>query len=593
MNRRERDIISALFTHRYSTQRELAERCGCSVGFVNQHLKTLRQNGFISEDDNGLVLTGKARAQWEAYRPKRAIILAAGYGMRMIPINRETPKGLLTVKGQPLIERLISQLHEADIRDITVVVGFMKEAYEYLIDAYGVELLVNSEYASKNNLYSLLAAKDRLADSYVLPCDIWCKETPFRKVESYSWYMVSNEKRSDSFVRVNRAQELVVTNKKEQGCRMVGIAYFMAKDAEQIKKSIERYAQAEANDSAFWEEAVFFQGRISLAAHCIADDKVTEINTFEQLRELDASSEHLHSDAIQVIVSAMQVDQMDIREIAVLKKGMTNRSFSFSCRGKRYIMRVPGEGTEKLIDRQKEAQVYQVIAGRGLCDDPIYLDPYSGYKITAFLDEVRSCDASKTEDLIQCMKLLRRFHALKLKVEYEVDLFGMIDFYECLWQGANSVYQDYATTKENVLKLRAYVEKHAEDKVLTHIDAVPDNFLFYTNGQGREEVRLIDWEYAGMQDPHVDIAMFAIYSLYDRAHVDRLIDLYFTGKCPKETRIKIYCYIAACGLLWSNWCEYKRQLGVEFGEYSLRQYRYAKDYYKIVREELDKEKSES
>ena len=49
-------------------------------------------------------------------------------------------------------------------------------------------------------------------------------------------------------------------------------------------------------------------------------------------------------------------------------------------------------------------------------------------------------------------------------------------------------------------------------------------------------------------------------------------------------------FIAACGLLWSNWCEYKRSLGVEFGEYSLRQYRYAKDYYKIVMEELNESK---
>ena len=40
--------------------------------------------------------------------------------------------------------------------------------------------------------------------------------------------------------------------------------------------------------------------------------------------------------------------------------------------------------------------------------------------------------------------------------------------------------------------------------------------------------------------------------------------------------------------LWSNWCEYKRNLGVEFGEYSLRQYRYAKDYYRIVQDELKK-----
>ena len=89
-----------------------------------------------------------------------------------------------------------------------------------------------------------------------------------------------------------------------------------------------------------------------------------------------------------------------------------------------------------------------------------------------------------------------------------------------------------------------------------------------------------------MQDPHVDIAMFCIYSLYGKRQVDRLINLYFEDGCTKENRVKIYCYISVCGLLWSNWCEYKRKLGVEFGEYSFRQYRYAKDYYRVVQKEL-------
>ena len=95
---------------------------------------------------------------------------------------------------------------------------------------------------------------------------------------------------------------------------------------------------------------------------------------------------------------------------------------------------------------------------------------------------------------------------------------------------------------------------------------------------------LIDWEYSGMQDPHVDIAMFCIYSLYGKQECDHLIDLYFEVRCSEETRAKIYCYIAMCGLLWSNWCEYKQMLGVEFGEYSLRQYRYAKEYFRYAKE---------
>lgn len=132
------------------------------------------------------------------------------------------------------------------------------------------------------------------------------------------------------------------------------------------------------------------------------------------------------------------------------------------------------------------------------------------------------------------------------------------------------------------------MEANCPKEILVHLDAVPDNFLFVPTADGHEEVRLIDWEYASMQDPHVDIAMFAIYALYNRQQTDMLIDQYFTEGCDPLVRIKIYAYMAIAGLLWSNWCEYKAQLGVEFGEYSLRQYRYAKEYYALVEEELKK-----
>ena len=118
------------------------------------------------------------------------------------------------------------------------------------------------------------------------------------------------------------------------------------------------------------------------------------------------------------------------------------------------------------------------------------------------------------------------------------------------------------------------------------MDAIPDNFLLIPGENGEEQVRLIDWECASMQDPHMDLAMFCVYALYSRDQVDDLIDAYFTEGCRAETRIKIYCYIAVCGLFWSNWCEYKRENGVRFGEYSLRQYRFAKDYYRLAEAEI-------
>ena len=252
-------------------------------------------------------------------------------------------------------------------------------------------------------------------------------------------------------------------------------------------------------------------------------------------------------------------------------------------------MRIPGEGTDQLIDRKHEAEVFRTISGLGLCDDPVYINPDNGYKITSFLDDVRVCDSENISDLKKCMERLRNFHQMKLSVPHNFDIFSQIDFYESLWDGNSSIYRDYSKTKENIFSLRSYIDGLEKDWCLTHIDAVPDNFLFYSTPDG-ESLQLTDWEYSGMQDPHVDIAMFCIYSLYNKWQIDQLIDIYFEEDCNKTTRTKIYCYIAACGLLWSNWCEYKRKLGVEFGEYSLQQYRYAKDYYRYAKELMkDKE----
>lgn len=586
MNKQECDILNMLMTESFINQRILAEISGYSLGTVNRSLKELIKNGYLNDT---IQPTIRAIAESKKTSPKRAIILAAGFGMRMVPINMEMPKGLIEVHGEPLIERIIKQLHEVQIKEIYVVVGFMKEKYEYLIDEYGVELVISTEYAVKNNLHSIKLVKEQLQNAYVIPCDIWCLKNPFRQYEIYSWYMVSDMLDKESNVRVNRKKELVTTTEDEIGNSMIGICYLTKEDANIVKIRINELCASRNYDNSFWEEALYDKDRLIITARVVHATDVVEINTYEQLREVDSNSSQLKTDAIQVICKALSVSAGDVTDITVLKKGMTNRSFLFVCKGKKYIMRIPGEGTDQLINRQQEAAVYYAIADKNICDTIAYIDPENGYKITEFLEGARVCDPLNKEDIKKCMKRLRSFHKLKLEVNHEFDIFGQMEFYESLWNGMPSAYKDYEKTKTDVLSLKPYIDAHVEEKVLTHIDAVPDNFLFVEK-EGKEEIRLIDWEYAGMQDPHVDIAMFCIYSLYDRNQVDSLIDAYFIEGCNDATRIKIYCYIAVGGLLWSNWCEYKRSLGVEFGEYSLRQYRYAKDYYRIVKEELKNQK---
>ncbi len=585
MNRQESDLLRVLCQHPFRTQRMLADASGHSLGVVNRSVKSLLEQGYIDED---VQLTERARQELQHKAPQRAILLAAGFGMRMVPINMEIPKALLKINGETLIERQIKQLHAVGITEIYVVVGFMKEQFEYLMDDYGVELIVNAEYAQKNNLHSLKHALAHLDNAYVVPCDLWCEENPFSRQELYSWYMVSDAQDQDSEVRVNRKMELVQVASGEGGNAMVGISYLLREDAAVLRERVLALCADPAYDDTFWEEALYQNGKMMVAAKVVPAAQVVEVNTYEQLRELDGASEHLQSKAIHTIAEALQVPTDQITHITALKKGMTNRSFLFTCEDQPYIMRIPGEGTDQMINRAEEADVYHAIQDQGLCDDIVYINPENGYKITKYLPDSRVCDPFDREDVAKCMAVLRRFHEMELKVDHSFDIFGQIEFYESLWDGTPSVYRDYAKTKEKIFSLRPYIQQHIEKKVLTHIDAVPDNFLFTKDAAGNEDIRLIDWEYAGMQDPHVDIAMFCIYALYDKPQVDALIDLYFDGDCPGETRIKIYAYIAACGLLWSNWCEYKQQLGVEFGEYSLKQYRFAKDYYRYAVQEMKK-----
>ena len=579
MNVQELDILNAIRKNPKVNQREIANQSGYSLGFVNRVVKELQEEKWLSPTGE---LSKKAKTFIKENQPQRAIILAAGFGMRMVPINTEIPKGLMEVKEEVLIERMIRHLHEVGITDIQVVVGFMKERYEYLIDEFQVKLVVNSEYQVKNNLHSLSKVKSSLDKTYIIPCDIWSEENPFSDFEPYSWYMVTNEQSIESTVRVNRKRELVMIDETEEGNQMIGLCYVMGEEATLIQEKLQEFAKKPSYDHEFWECTLQDKNKWMIPSKVVDSKQFIEINTYEQLREIDGNSANLQTDAISIIQDCFNVEVDEIKNITVLKKGMTNRSFLFECQNQKYIMRIPGEGTDHLINRKEEADVYQALENRQICDDVLYMNPDNGYKITAYLEDATNCDAENWDEVEACMTKLREFHELNLTVDHRFDIFGQIDFYESLWNGEKSYFKDYETTKTAIFELKKWIDTLEKNETLVHIDAVPDNFLFTKDG-----IRIIDWEYAGMQDPHVDIAMFCIYSLYSKEQVDRLIDLYFKGEVSPMIRKKIYAYIASAGLLWSNWCEYKRSLGIDFGEYSLCQYRYAKEYSKLVLSTLE------
>ena len=275
MNKQDRDVLRTILEHKYVNQRILSEKSGYSLGAVNKSMKTLAHEGYLDEDQQ---LTEKAKQEYDSCVPKNAIILAAGFGMRMVPINLATPKAFLEVNGEPLIERVIGQLHDAGIYDITVVVGFMKETFDYLIDAYGVELVFNKEYAGKNNLHTLSLAADRIGNTYIIPSDIRCESNPFSGHEMYSWYMVSDAADEDSEVRVNRKGELVKVPERSGGNAMIGLSYISVEDAGTLINSIKEADASGAHDEDFWEAALYKGGKMIIPARVVsASDAVDRI----------------------------------------------------------------------------------------------------------------------------------------------------------------------------------------------------------------------------------------------------------------------------------------------------------------------------
>lgn len=575
MNIKEIEILRNI--NKDFSQRELANRFNISLGKVNQIINKLKKEKFIDDNNN---ITLKTRNYFKKHHPQNAVILAAGYGMRMVPINTEEPKGLLEVKGETLIERLIKQLHEVGVQDIKVVVGFMKEHYEFLIDKYNVKLVVNSHYKDWNNIYSLFLVKDDISDTYILPCDVWFEKNPFSTIEDESWYLFGEEQVSGSNWQVKNNEKVRFNSSK--GNKMIGLAYLNEMQGKNISKLLEKSIE-EKQYASFWEDVLENKKNFLLKGKLISDNSHAEINSYEQLLDLDSGSTHLKNDAIEIIEDILKVNKKDIHNIHTLKKGMTNRSFIFTVNNKRYIMRIPGEGTDKLIDRKEEYDVYQRVKKEPYTETILYLNPDNGYKISEFLENTRNSDSNNVQDVKESMNVLRKFHSQNYQVDHTFDIWKQIDFYESLRKTA-SAYRDYEEIKDRVLKLKPFIDDNVTKWSLCHIDANYDNFLIDQNNN----VFLIDWEYAGMQDPDLDIAMYAIYAGYTKEKIDQLINIYYENKVSNNLRYKIYAYVAVGGLLWSNWCEYKQSLGLDFGEYSLAQYRYAKEYSKLVLNYLEK-----
>jgi CTP:phosphocholine cytidylyltransferase-like protein/thiamine kinase-like enzyme len=579
-------LCRAIASGRFTNQRELAGELEISIGSVNRLIRQTVENGLVQQEYGSYSLTAAGLTWLEQFRVDNAIILAAGLGTRFAPFTYDTPKGLLKVNGTPMIHRQIEQLLTAGITEIVIVVGYLAEMFEYLIDRYGVTLVYNPEYATKNNLASLYTARAYLGNTYVLVADNWIEQSVFYAYEPDSWVscLYFEEETIDWGVATGPHDTITrIEFGAMESWAMVGPAHFTSDFSARYRPLLEEYYARPGTADYYWEHIVK-ENIGSLPLHIKRESRTNlyEFESFEDLRAYDPSYlGETDNEVLGIIAQVFDISQSEIVGISPMSEGMTNRSFVFEVAGQRYVYRQPGAGTERLVDRSTEKRSYELMAPFDITDEIIYFDGGSGIKITRFYN-AKVGDASDDASVKAMMGMLRHIHEADIKTSYRFDIGERIAYYEKLANERQSIlFEDYAKVRAWADELLRFRDALAIPERLCHIDYIYANVLFLQEGG----IRVIDWEYSGMADPIIDVAMFSLYSYYTREQMDTTLRHYLQAEPSQSEEARLYLYVALAGFLWSIWTEYKQGLGDEFGDYGLRMYRYMKDYYHLLKDE--------
>lgn len=186
----------------------------------------------------------------------RAIILAAGKGNRLYPFTLKKPKPLFKVNGKSLLERNIEILHSNNITDITIVTGYMNEAFNYYVDKYNLKKIVSDVYEHKNSSSSLNLVRDIIDDSLIINADIYIKENFFKYIKPDVSQIISKKivkGEEDGYISRDSDDRVVkIVKKSTSGYGDTGIMYLVGDMAKAVSERLPF-----AKDEEFWEDIVY------------------------------------------------------------------------------------------------------------------------------------------------------------------------------------------------------------------------------------------------------------------------------------------------------------------------------------------------
>ncbi|KAI9014244.1 kinase-like domain-containing protein [Hyaloraphidium curvatum] len=231
--------------------------------------------------------------------------------------------------------------------------------------------------------------------------------------------------------------------------------------------------------------------------------------------------------------------------------GLTNHNYLVEHGGSRFVLRIPGPGTAEYIDRISEADAARSAAEAGVNAEVVFFDR-DGLMVTKYVEGARTMSADAFRDLDAVARAgcaLRRLHTAASPFAKDFDLFGMIDGYKAVLATKKAALPEgYDELQTLAADARAALLADNAPKAPCHCDPLCENFLDAPNG-----MRLVDYEYAGNNDPMWDLADLSVEGGFSREQESALLRAYFGGPPPAREAARVVVHKAMCDLLWTLW----------------------------------------
>jgi thiamine kinase-like enzyme len=241
---------------------------------------------------------------------------------------------------------------------------------------------------------------------------------------------------------------------------------------------------------------------------------------------------------------------IDIRRLG----GMTNHSYRITrTDGQQYLVRIPGEGTEEMINRADERKSTELACRLGIDSPLLYFDD-TGRKVMEFIRDPQPNSAEtmqRPEILRQAAEIFRKLHTCGEDTGVRFEVFETAALYEkIIRDGGVAFYDDYEAVKQAVMDIKAEVDKDgAAPRVPCHNDSLVDNWVI----DGTGKLYLVDWEYSGMNEAMWDLSCLSIEADYAPEHDAMLLEAYY-GRTPTvDERKRFAAAKTYVDYLWTLW----------------------------------------